>query len=880
MDHKLDEYRRKRDASRTNEPLGEEPARRGPTVRGAFVVHQHAATAMHWDLRLEIGGVLASFAVPKGPSLDPDLRNLAMHTEDHPIEYLDFEAVIPEGTYGAGPMIVWDHGSVRFLETSAEEGLVEGKLHFALEGRKLRGRYGLVRVKPRAGGRSKPGPSREWLLLKKKDEFADPSRDVVKELPRSVLSGLTVSELGDAARIAREVEEAAAARGAPLLGGGLPARVDPMLCALGPMPRGPKWIFELKMDGVRIVARKEERAVKLTYRSQRDATGAYPEVVRAVQALSPRRLILDGEVVAFDERGRPSFHRLASRIQGGGRLDVRGAMVSTPVVYTVFDLLAIGERDLRPLPLLDRKALLEQLIPGPGVLRVLDHVARDGAPLFSFCRENGLEGVVAKKASSPYREGPQRSGDWVKTKCERTADFVVVGWTRSDNRQLRALDLASWASEELIVCGAVGSGFDEAAMKALLRRFAGAEVPRPSAEGTYASAPHGRTHLRPEVVVSVRFLEWSPDGNLRFPVFMGLRAGVDVRACTARPEGGEPAEDGDEGTPQVEPVGPLRADEDVVSESPPSASSPAPEVKVTNRTKVFWPVEQLTKGDLIDYYVAVAPWLLPYLADRPVMLVRYPDGIDGKSFYQWNVPHGMPAWVKSVSLGRHARAAEGDEAHGKNVFLLDRVESLAYVANLACIPVHVLASRVSSPEEADWLTIDFDVGRSSLRAAIPLAHLLRAVCDEIGLPSFPKTSGQTGLHVFVALGPGTSPSAARTLADLLGRILVEAHPDAATMERVVAKRGARVYVDTGQTGPSRTIVAPLSVRATAGARVSTTLTWDEVVPDLDPSVFTIRTVPDRLAKMGDPMTALLRAGPDMASVMERLARVVGRRQRA
>lgn len=874
MDRKLDEYRNKRDASRTNEPMGEEPGRAGPTLRGAFVVHQHDATGMHWDLRLEIGGVLASFAVPHGPSLDPDVRHLAVHTEDHPIEYLDFEAVIPAGTYGAGPMIVWDHGAVRYLETSAEEGLAAGKLHFALEGRKLRGRWGLVRVKPRSGGRSRGGAAREWLLLKKKDEAADASRDVVRELPRSVLSGLTVDELAAASRIADQIEAEAAHRGAPLLAGPFPPRIEPMLCTSGPVPSTSGWLYELKLDGVRILARKDDRDVRLAYRSQRDATAAYPEVARAVQALGPRRLVLDGEIVAFDDRGRPSFHRLASRIHGGGpRVDMRAAMVSTPVVFMAFDLLAIGDRDLRPLALVDRKELLGRLLPGPGVIRAHDHVDRSGALLLAFCKERGLEGVVAKRARSTYREGPARTGDWVKTKCEREADFVVVGWTKGDGRKLGALDVATWEGGRLVVRGKVGSGLDDATMRALLRDFTKLEAAAPTAVGTYVPAPRGRVHLRPEVVVGVRFQEWSPDGNVRHPVFVGVRPDRDVRSCTETP-GGD-----DEGAPPESPGGrDPRAVDDAERPAPEagSAAGPLADVVVTNRSKIFWPAEGLTKGDLVDYYVAIAPWILPYLDDRPVVLVRYPDGIEGKSFYQWNVPHGIPPWVRSVSLGKHAHAAAGDEAHGKHVFIVDRRESLAYVANLACIPIHVLASRVASPDEADWLTIDFDVGRSSLRAAIPLAHLVRTLCDRIGLPSHPKTSGQTGLHVFVGLGRGTSPVAARTLADLLGRLVCDAHPDVATMERVVAKRGARVYVDTGQTGPSRTIVAPYSVRATPGARVSTPLTWDEVTPELDPGAFTIRTVPERLAERGDPMAPLLRDRPDMAEVLERLGALVGK----
>jgi bifunctional non-homologous end joining protein LigD len=329
----------------------------------------------------------------------------------------------------------------------------------------------------------------------------------------------------------------------------------------------------------------------------------------------------------------------------------------------------------------------------------------------------------------------------------------------------------------------------------------------------------------------------------------------------------------------VEPLQCRAAPHDEEHAAPQSPEDTAPaieeaiEVRVTNRQKVFWPEEGYTKGDLIDYYAAMAPAILPYLEDRPVMLVRYPDGIDGKNFFQWNVPHGIPPWVKSVVLGKHVSVPEeGDDK--KHVFLVDRPESLVYLANLACIPIHVLASRVGSPNVSDFLTIDFDVKLLSLRAAVDQAHTLREILGKVGLVGFPKTSGQTGLHVFVPLGDSVTPTAARTLADLLGRLVVERHPDTATMERVVAKRGKRVLVDTGQTGPSRTIVAPFSVRATKGARVSTPLSWDEVVPDLDPGRFTIRTVPERVQTIGDPMLPMLEERPDMARVMAELGKLV------
>lgn len=834
--------------------MGDEVDARGPTWRGAFVIHQHDATRMHHDLRLEIGGVLASFAVPHGPSLDPEVKNLAVQTEDHPIEYLDFEAVIPEGTYGAGPMIVWDFGVVRYLDDPAEKGLEEGKLHFSLEGKKVRGRFGLVRMKPRgkpAGGDA----SREWLFFKKADAFAAKG-SIVAERPESVLSGLRVDQLPTLAKIASEVEKEALALGCPR--GRLDGRkISPMLCTVADVPTGNGWIYELKMDGVRIIADKSERGVDLFYRSGRSGTSAYPEVARAVAALPATRLVLDGEIVAFDERGRPSFERLASRIHTAPRADLRNALQDVPVIFLVFDLLAVGDAVLVDLPLRKRKELLARLIPAPGVLRVLDHLEAGGEKLFTFCHENGLEGVVSKRADGPYRQGPARSGDWVKTKTEQEARFVVVGHTVGERGRARlgALDLASYEGDRLVWRGKVGSGLSDAKIEELLGLLAPLATTAPTATGPYDAAPRGRTHVRPEIVVDVRFLEWSDEGHVRFPVYLGVAHGIAPSTCRAAPH-----------------------DEDhVVGNAPEPPQEPEQiEVRVTNRGKMFWPEDGYTKGDLVDYYAAIAPTLLPYLQGRPVMLVRYPDGIHGKSFYQWNVPHGMPPWVKSVVLGKHVSSPDESD-NRKHVFLVDRPESLVYLANLACIPIHVLASRVGSPTQADFLTIDFDVKLLDLRAATVQALTLRSILEEVGLTGYPKTSGQTGLHVFVPLGEAISPSAARTLADLLGQLLVQRHPDTATMERVVQKRGKKVYVDTGQTGPSRTIVAPYSVRATIGARVSTPLSWEEVEPALDPAAFTIRTVLDRVASRGDPMAPLLADEPDMSAVMARLAKLVGRR---
>ncbi|MDI1428253.1 DNA ligase D [Polyangium sorediatum] len=842
---KLDAYRKKRDPGQTPEPFGGPASSPGATREGAYVVHLHDARRRHYDLRLEVGGALESFSVPKGPTLNPGERRLAVRTEPHPLEYLHFEDVIPEGNYGAGPMIVWDAGSVRYLDEPAEEQLHKGKLEFELSGHKLHGRFLLIRLKD---------SEKDWLLFKKHDAFAAPGRDIVQEKPRSVLSGLDIGELGHASDIASELEARAAALGAPV--GSIETTMVPMRAC--PAPKGllgSNYIFELKLDGVRCIARKNGADVLLQSRTLRDVSRVYPEVARAVDKLPAARLVLDGELIALDQAGQPSFQRLAQRIHLANRDDIRRAETRIPVLYVVFDLLAIGDRDLRRLPLHARKELLQSLVRAPGEIRTLDRIEGDPTLLFDFCRERRMEGLVAKRRDAPYRPGPSRSYDWIKLKCERDDDFVVVGYTLGEGGRARlgALDVAAYEAGELRYRGKVGSGLDANSIEALLARLTPLRTDKPTTRGPYNAAPRGRVHVRPELVVSVRFSGYTDDGNLRFPVFRGIRDDVAPEECVASPHA-------DREEAEIERL---------AAESTPTggaADEPA-RVLVTNPNKVLFPADGITKQDIADYYAAVAPVLLPHLRDRPVMLVRYPDGIIGKFFYQWNVPAGLPAWVPTLRVRLPGREDLLE------VFHIRDEATLLYVASLGAIPMHVIASRVPHLEEADFFNIDLDVSGGTFTHVITLARSLMDLLKQIGLTGFPKTSGQSGLHVLVPLGPAISYETARALADLLGHMLVRRHPDIATMERSKQRRGPRVYVDTGQTGASRTIVAPYAVRAVPGARVSTPLTWDEVDDTLDPRAFDIRTVPRRVARIFDPMAALLTETPSVLAAIERLEKL-------
>jgi len=476
--------------------------------------------------------------------------------------------------------------------------------------------------------------------------------------------------------------------------------------------------------------------------------------------------------------------------------------------------------------------------------------------LFEMCRAQRLEGVVAKRASSPYRHGPRRTDDWVKLKCERDDEFVVIGFLRGKGGRsgLGALCVASYSGERLLYRGRVGSGLDSQTLASLERELVARRIEAFPASGAPPEDAKGALWVRPELVVSVRFLGFTEgEARLRAPVFRGLRTDILPGDCRAAP-----------------PSELIREIEAPVAPSPePSETRALARVAITNPHKVFWPDEGYTKGDLCAYYAAIAEVMLPFLRERPVVLVRYPDGISGKHFYQWNVPVGTPDWIERIEL-----VDDDDDGAGqkKTLFLVDSADALVHIANLGCIPLHVLAARRGSLEHCDFLTVDFDLGERPFSDAVRLALDLKAILDEVGLPGYPKTSGQRGLHVLVPLGPGVTFDTAKLLVELLGRLITEKNPTIATMERRVNQRGARVYVDTGQTGPSRTIVAPYSVRAHAGATVSAPISWQELHVALDPSRFTMLSLPERILAVGDPFAGFMDARPDVPRAVSALSR--------
>ena len=851
-------YRAKRSSDTSPEPVGSVS-----NVPGRlFVVHKHAARQRHYDLRLEMDGVLRSWAVPKGPSYDMNDKRLAVKVEDHPLEYGEFEGIIPSGNYGAGGIIVWDRGEWVPLE-DWREGLAKGKLLFEFRGYKLHGKWTLVKIK---------SSERDWLLIKERDAWVRQPGDQFAE--ESVLSGLTVDEVKAGHNHAGALRAALERTAAPRVRVE-PRAVEAMLAEPSDTPfTRDGWLFELKLDGYRLIAAKTRGEALLLTRNGNDYTSVFPEIARAVKALPFSDCIVDGEVVVLDAEGKPSFSMLQRRGRLSSPIEIRRAAVELSATFFVFDLLAFEDFDLRPLPLIERKALLREYLPRLGPLRTLDHVEREGERFLAQVAAMGLEGMIGKRGDARYRGG--RSDVWLKFKTDRTDDFVIVGYTapKGSRPHIGALQIADMVNGSLVYAGRVGTGFNDAQLGELKAMLDPMTCASPPCEGPVTAPgvlplPSGEipdtgstTWVNPVLVCEVRFREWTPDGVLRHPTFLRLRNDKHARDCD-RQQWRVPA--ASDAATSANDHAPTSNDD---AELPPAAPTRPIEKSVvfSNPKKIYWPEERYTKGDMIDYYRAVSPWMLPYLRDRPVVLTRFPDGIDGKSFYQKDAPEFAPTWIRTVPIWSE------DTQRDIRYFVCDDVESLLYVANMGSIPIHMWASRVGSLEQPDWCVIDLDPKDAPFSDVIRTALVLHALCESIGLPHFVKTTGKTGLHIMVPLPAQCTYAQSRTLGELLARVVLRELDDIATITRHVTKRGAKVYLDYLQNRHGQTIVAPFSVRPLPGATVSMPLQWDEVNASLDPRTFTIRNAIERLERLGhDPVRGVLDVVPELQAVLQRLA---------
>jgi bifunctional non-homologous end joining protein LigD len=770
----LRDYRRKRRSGKTPEPAGKvtkggRKSRKGPI----FVIQRHQARSLHYDLRLERDGALASWAVPKGMPLEPGQQHLAVHVEDHPLEYGAFEGEIPKGEYGAGTVEIWDRGTYELLEEKKDGGLT-----FRLDGERLQGTWALIPA-------HLSGQEKNWLVLRKRDESAKAST-----------SGGT-------------------------------RRYWPMLAtSVKELPRGEGWLFEPKWDGYRALAYLRGGEVELQSRTGRsDLTNRFDTIARALpRVVRTPDCVLDGEVCAIDDTGRASF----SAMQQGART----------LVYYVFDLLEQEGEPLVDLPLTERRRRLKKVLGRSKTVAITD-IFDDGEALFEAAAQQGLEGVMAKRADSRYEQ--DRSRQWLKVKVRPRQELVVAGYTKGQRRRERmgALVLAVHEQGGLRWAGNVGTGFTEDEIDDLLARMKPLERPDSPLVDVPKMPRVRKSDVRwvePELVVEVEFAEWTHDGHLRSPSFLGVR---------------------DDKLPEE-----VRREEPFPSELRKGKRA----LKFSNLDKVFWPDEGITKGDLLAYYREIAPTILPHLRDRPFTMKRYPDGVNGKSFFQKDAPSHMPEWIPTRKFEVSTRESPR-QRRLINAPLVNDELALLWMVSMACIDMNTWYSRVDKPDRPDWVLFDLDPSPDvGFAEVVEVAKLVKSVLDELGLTCYPKTSGADGMHVLVPIARRSTYAQAREFGEIVARTLASTHRGLVTTEWVKRKRKG-VLIDANQNGEGKTIASAYSVRPRPGAPVSTPLRWDEVQAGLEPTDFTMDAVLRRVAKDGDLFSGVLGGGQSLAQAL-------------
>ncbi len=791
MTDALERYNAKRDFSKTAEPAGT----LAPGNGNSFMVQKHDATRLHWDFRLEIDGVLKSWAVTRGPSLDPDEKRLAVRTEDHPLSYATFEGTIPKGEYGGGTVMLWDRGTWSPIAGKSAKDLDKGHLHFVLEGERMRGEWLLIRLKPRGKERGE-----NWLLRKVEDGFAGGTDTLVEEALTSVATGRTMSEIAEgktAAKVAAKTRKSAPKKAAT--GKRAPVFREPQLCTLvDAVPAGSAWLHEIKYDGYRTLVAGDGKAAKVFTRSGLDWSDKFGGIADAVAAL-PGTALIDGEIVAFRD-DKPDFAALKDAI----------AAADGGMTLFAFDLIEQDGEDLSDLPLTERKERLRALIgEGSETLRYSEHVVGSGEALFEqMCRE-GLEGVVSKRADSPYRSG--RTKAWLKAKCIQRQEFVIVGWQPSPKgRGFASLLLAVHEGDGFAYRGKVGTGFNAATMDELVAKLAPLER-KTATVGAPRAAVRGAKWVTPKLVAEIAYAEVTPDGMLRHASFIGLRE--------------------DKG-----------ADE-VMAEVP----APAPDaktttaVKISNRDRVIFPESNVTKGQLADYYAAIAPIMLPWAGKRPVSLVRCPQGRARACFFQKHDAGSFGDTVHQVPI----REKDGST---ENYLYVDTADGLVACVQMGAIEFHGWGSSVASVEQPDRMVFDLDPDEGlDFADTKKAAEHLKEQLAELGLVSFPLLSGGKGVHVVVPLTPKAEWPAVKDFASRFAQALAQAEPDRFVATMAKAKRKGRIFIDWLRNQRGATAIMPYSARARAGAPVAVPVSWTEL-RDIDTAAQWSVTDLDALAK--------------------------------
>lgn len=792
----LKKYLSKRDLAKSREPKGSQKNQKAGTLN--FCVQRHDARKLHYDFRLEYQGILLSWAVPKGPSLDPNDKRLAIKVEDHPLEYQYFEGTIPKGNYGAGTVKIWDHGTYTISETHSRnemekkvtQGLKEGHLPFVLHGKKLKGEFVLQKLK-------KDPADHSWLLIKKGD--SDKLRNF-EVLPKK-----------KAAKI--------------------PDFISPMLATLVEAPfNDPNWIFEIKWDGYRVLAFINAKKVLLKSRTDHLWNAKFPHLMESLKKIKTQ-VILDGELVVLDEKGKPQFHLMQNyQREHQGNL-----------FYYVFDILFKEGRDLRNLPLLKRKEILKNFLNDLGLqyVRYNDHVIGEGIPFFKEAKKLKLEGIIGKKIESTYQSS--RSPDWVKIKTSERQEVVIGGFTapQGSRKKFGALLVGFYdAHNQLIYAGHVGGGFDAKLLEYVYKKLQS----HVQDECPFKDTPEGNAAIKwvkPHYVCEVSFSEWTKDNRMRQPIFHGLREDKDPKSVKKE-------------VPKSIPG---------ITKNK-KKTTDRKDLTLSNLDKIYWPKEDITKGDLLNYYEGVADYLLPYLKGRPIILHRFPEGIEGIDFYQKDINFSHPDWIKTYSLEQ-----EGKVNH---YLLIDDVRSLLFAVNLGSIDLHPFLSRCDRLEYPDFCVIDLDPHDVSFNKVIEAAEVLHEILDEIKIKHLCKTSGGKGLHICIPLQGKYDYDQSKKFAEILAICIHKKLPKTTALERDPKKRPKKIYLDYLQNRFAQSIVAPYSVRPRPHALVSTPLSWNEVNAKLDLRDYNIRTVPKRLKEKGDLFKDVLKGGINMKLALDRL----------
>jgi bifunctional non-homologous end joining protein LigD len=829
----LKEYAEKRNFEKTPEPPPQEKSAKGDDRSGFFCVQRHDASHLHYDLRLEVNGVLVSWAVPKGPSLDPARKALAMKVEDHPFDYGTFEGNIPKGSYGGGSVMLWDKGTFAVIgEPGANGQLERGDFKFELHGAKLKGSFAIVRMKKSATRNNK---GNEWLLIKKPDEHAVPDYDIEK-FAWSVSTKRTQQEIAEDAPPLNAADLKGARKAA------LPTALEPMLAtAVTHPPNGSHWLYEIKWDGVRALCLIKDGKLEIQTRRGNRCEKQYPEFANLPAHINAKIAWLDGEICVLDEHGRSRFELIQPRI-GASAMAAPHLAESSPATLFLFDVLHVDGYDVRGVALEDRKRLLNSIVTTDHRIRISESFDTDGVQMFEAARQMNLEGILAKDRRSTYASA--RTSHWLKLKVQSEQEFVIAGFTEGERDYFGALVLAYEKDGHWTHAGQVGTGFDQKLMKAIHARL------KPLITKTCPIHPKPKikdpvTWVRPETVCQIRFLDWTQDGMLRAPVFVALRDDKEPEEVVR--EVNTPTQSlaltGKEVTVEVD----------------------GHSLKFTNLDKVFFPKDGWKKRDLLQFYNDVAEFLVPHLAGRPLSLKRYPNGIAEDYFFQKNAGSHFPDWLHLEPIIEH------DPPKTNHYPVVDNRAGLLYLVNLGCIDQNPWMSRIGNLAHPDWMLLDLDPVEVSYDKIVEAAQLVRKILADLGLRGYPKTTGGDGMHIYVPLDPVYSYEQVRGFAEILTHLAVDSEPNLFTTPRSVGKRKKdRVYFDYLQIGTGKTISSPYVVRAYNGAPVATPLDWKEVVRGLRPNDFRIDNVIERFRRVGDLFAPVLEGGQKLETALAKL----------